>query len=265
MLIQSDFKKLGYYTGAIDGKYGPATIKAIKLFQTKNNLAADGKIGPKTQTKLLEVLYGMSFKWLDKQTLIVTLPKAKLDVITNTKETVPSTYKKLSDKPLLLFNGGLFSGFNSMAETIDNGIVHSGVMSKYLLTDSGIIGMYWAMANNKVPKEGIGAGHLLVLDGKIHIYTIGYYKSLVNSYHTRLALGYNATHMTVAVVHGRRPNIGHKGCTIPQLAELMLKLGCDDAIGLDGGGSIYLINRYGRLLNQPTETRRVNHCIALRG
>jgi peptidoglycan hydrolase-like protein with peptidoglycan-binding domain len=46
--IQTALKNAGFYTGAIDGKIGPMTKKAIEEFQKANNLQADGKVGPKT-------------------------------------------------------------------------------------------------------------------------------------------------------------------------------------------------------------------------
>jgi peptidoglycan hydrolase-like protein with peptidoglycan-binding domain len=50
--IQTALKNANFYTGAIDGKIGPMTKKAIKAFQAANNLQADGKIGPKTWAAL---------------------------------------------------------------------------------------------------------------------------------------------------------------------------------------------------------------------
>jgi murein L,D-transpeptidase YcbB/YkuD len=46
--IQTALKNAGYYTGAIDGKIGPKTKKAIGDFQKASGLQADGKVGPKT-------------------------------------------------------------------------------------------------------------------------------------------------------------------------------------------------------------------------
>lgn len=263
--LQEDLKKLGYYTGRIDGSLGPMTRAAIKTFQRHNGLVADGYAGRNTQAKLLEVLYGMTSLWIDKQTLVITIPNPKLDVITNTKETVSSTWRKLTSKPILLFNGGLFSDSNNMAETVDNGVVDRGVLSRYVMTDKGVLGMYWAESTGNIPKEAIGAGPLLMLDGNIKIDSTGFDRNLINTNHPRLALGYDKDNMYVVVVHGRRSWRGHYGCSIDKLASIMKSIGCEDAIGLDGGGSIYVLNRYGKLLNQPTETRRVNHCIALRG
>lgn len=46
--IQTALKNAGFYTGAIDGKIGSKTKKAILEFQKANGLIADGKVGPKT-------------------------------------------------------------------------------------------------------------------------------------------------------------------------------------------------------------------------
>ncbi|MFZ5800036.1 MAG: peptidoglycan-binding domain-containing protein [Candidatus Omnitrophota bacterium] len=50
--IQTALKNTGYYTGAIDGKLGPKSKKAIESFQNDNGLKVDGKVGPRTWEKL---------------------------------------------------------------------------------------------------------------------------------------------------------------------------------------------------------------------
>lgn len=46
--IQTKLKNWGYYNGAVDGKYGAQTQKAVKEFQRKNGLTADGIAGSAT-------------------------------------------------------------------------------------------------------------------------------------------------------------------------------------------------------------------------
>ena len=46
--IQTKLKNWGYYSGAVDGIYGTQTQKAVRYFQQKNGLNADGIAGPKT-------------------------------------------------------------------------------------------------------------------------------------------------------------------------------------------------------------------------
>lgn len=46
--IQTKLKNWGYYNGSIDGIYGSKTVEAVKYFQRKNGLTADGIAGTKT-------------------------------------------------------------------------------------------------------------------------------------------------------------------------------------------------------------------------
>ena len=46
--IQTKLKRWGYYKGSVDGIYGSGTLSAVKAFQKKNGLKADGIAGTKT-------------------------------------------------------------------------------------------------------------------------------------------------------------------------------------------------------------------------
>ena len=50
--VQTKLKRWGYYTGSVDGVYGPKTKAAVKLFQKRNGLSVDGVVGPKTAAAL---------------------------------------------------------------------------------------------------------------------------------------------------------------------------------------------------------------------
>lgn len=50
--IQKKLKDWGYYDGAVDGIYGSKTFAAVKNFQSKNGLKADGIAGEKTLSAL---------------------------------------------------------------------------------------------------------------------------------------------------------------------------------------------------------------------
>lgn len=50
--IQARLKNWGYYSGEVDGMFGSATEKAVKYFQQKNGLTADGVVGTQTLAAL---------------------------------------------------------------------------------------------------------------------------------------------------------------------------------------------------------------------
>lgn len=50
--VQKRLKQWGYYSGAVDGIFGYATERAVRWFQEKNGLTADGVVGEKTATAL---------------------------------------------------------------------------------------------------------------------------------------------------------------------------------------------------------------------
>ena len=50
--IQTKLKQWGYYKGNVDGIYGPSTVSAVKAFQKKHGITADGIVGSKTAEKI---------------------------------------------------------------------------------------------------------------------------------------------------------------------------------------------------------------------
>lgn len=51
-MLQKLLKDWGYNPGAVDGIFGPKTLKAVKQFQTDLGLDVDGIVGPKTWAML---------------------------------------------------------------------------------------------------------------------------------------------------------------------------------------------------------------------
>ena len=50
--IQKKLKNWGYYSGEVDGIFGSRTEAAVRLFQQKNGLQVDGKVGAQTLAAL---------------------------------------------------------------------------------------------------------------------------------------------------------------------------------------------------------------------
>lgn len=53
--MQTLLKTHGYYTGIVDGNFGPRTLTAVIAFQAAKGLTPDGIVGPITQAKLAEL------------------------------------------------------------------------------------------------------------------------------------------------------------------------------------------------------------------
>jgi hypothetical protein len=71
--------------------------------------------------------------------------------------------------------------------------------------------------------------------------------------HPRAALGVSAESLVAVACDGRRSDVDG-GLSMLELAEVMLELGAEHAINLDGGGSTTLVHR-GHLLNRPYSTQ----------
>ena len=54
MLLQEVLKEKGFYSKDVDGKYGDGTFNAVKAFQRKYSLTADGVFGQRSLEKLEE-------------------------------------------------------------------------------------------------------------------------------------------------------------------------------------------------------------------
>lgn len=79
--------------------------------------------------------------------------------------------------------------------------------------------------------------------------------------HPRTAVGLDAqrTHLILLVVDGRKPNVA-VGMSYEELAAELLRLGCQEALNLDGGGSSIMAVRDRaagdfRILNTPSDGR----------
>jgi exopolysaccharide biosynthesis protein len=90
-------------------------------------------------------------------------------------------------------------------------------------------------------RQVTAGSNLLVKRGKKVVETQSKFST---TRHPRTAVGIadNGRTLILVVVDGRQPKKS-VGMSLDELAELMLKLGCDDALNLDGGGSSTLVLR----------------------
>jgi hypothetical protein len=91
----------------------------------------------------------------------------------------------------------------------------------------------------------IGGGPPLVRDSKV----IGHDQTRIR--HPRTAVGWNDSDFFLVEVDGRQRYLS-VGMTIVELSEYMAKLGCHEAMSLDGGGSATCWVT-GQVMNSPSE------------
>jgi hypothetical protein len=97
----------------------------------------------------------------------------------------------------------------------------------------------------KGARTAIGGGPVIVRDSKplpAHVFK-------GNERHPRSAVGWNKNEVMFIVVDGRQPGVS-MGMTLRELAEVLVRLKCEEAMNLDGGGSTE-IWMGGRILNSP--------------
>jgi hypothetical protein len=92
----------------------------------------------------------------------------------------------------------------------------------------------------------IGGGPALVHDRKPM-----QWPGFIHMRHPRTAIGWNKDYFFLVEVDGRQSNIS-VGMTFPELADYLVKLGCEEALNLDGGGSATLW-ALGSVRNSPSE------------
>ena len=125
-MLQVVLKNYGYYTSKIDGDFGPASKKALKEFQSSNNLISDGILGKNT-CKTLNSKENVVKKTIKSTNSInTTSQKAKSTEILNVQ-------KRLSEL-------GLYSGEIDGINGSRTKIAIKNFQNKAGLTPDGIVG-----------------------------------------------------------------------------------------------------------------------------
>lgn len=111
----------------------------------------------------------------------------------------------------------------------------------------------------KGAKAAIGGGPALVKDGKAAItlktpppgVSRDYSQRSKYERHPRSAVGWSPTHVYLVTVDGRQEGLS-VGMKLAELAEYFLKLGCTEAMNLDGGKSAQMWMN-GQIMNSPCQ------------
>lgn len=120
------------------------------------------------------------------------------------------------------------------------------------------------------PREAIGAGPLLIKDG---IYRNLWENELFDQVsgvgptanHPRSAIGYHPNgYLVFFVCEGRNKTPGTPGLRLNEVADLLLDLGCTEAINLDGGGSsCMLINGKETIVPSDGRQRTITNALSI--
>ncbi len=117
-----------------------------------------------------------------------------------------------------------------------------------VVIDMDTLGLDWTKADNV-----IGGGPFLVRNSKVNVdwQSAGFQDTFALKRHPRTAIGKSSTgDILLVAVDGRQEM--SDGATLEEMAILMQRLGCDEAINLDGGGST-TIDLFGSILNRPSD------------
>ncbi|HWN96701.1 MAG TPA: phosphodiester glycosidase family protein, partial [Methylomirabilota bacterium] len=107
-------------------------------------------------------------------------------------------------------------------------------------------------------KAAIGGGPALIQNGKAFSAKApppgssgGYTEASKYQRHPRAAVGWSPTHIYLVIVDGRQEGLS-VGMKLAELAEYMAKLGCTEAMNLDGGKSAQMWMQ-GRIVSDPCQ------------
>jgi len=192
------------------------------------------------------------------------------------KETVSKIVK--DKKAILGINGGFFGASKASEHIgllIDEGLYYNPPNSdfiEFIYYKSGVTKIVnMAGYDKKVLSElqnnahwAIGTSYSLVQNGKINLLNADKFAHS-KSKQPRTMLGQKFDHTFILVVADGR-SATSKGLAAQEQAQLMLELGCYNAVNLDGGGSSAMVYK-DKLINKPSDgsERKVGSVILVKG
>ena len=238
-----------------DKSFGNGTRTALKSFQTRYNLKADGIVNEATKLKLLAVSR-RKFNRVeyDRQTTYFVFAKEdieKIDIV-NSKSKVETAYSMFSrTKPTSLSNGGLFDmATGSTAHYFFDEGKRQGYNAyspfAFCIFNDGSMGFRDVSKDPTNLKDAIGFSPSLVIDGKKNMNTKNLSSSFITGNAPRHAFMETDKYYIEVFTRGRNALKGHYGVSLYKLADICITIGnkyggCKNAGALDGGGSINMI------------------------
>lgn len=195
-------------------------------------------------------------------TTVIVIPHSSICSIDFIKakeptETLSSVYNRLSNKPQVLINGGLFTmsiGKNVMSfidegveQNYQNGFEGMGIKAKDVTT--------LVYGHDKDGwKDFLTAYPMLIKDGQV-----------LDSYAVANELNYTAARQTIGVTADGSliiVTVDAPGIKFQELGKIMSLYGAVNAMCLDGGGSVRTMVE-GKVVNSPTENRPIDNMVAV--
>ena len=171
--VQQKLKELGFYTGEVTGNAGSKTIAAVKAFQRKYGLTADGVIGSTTLNKLNEV-----YEASKKNSSSSSTPSPNSKVSATTVKNVQKQLKELG------FYSGEVTG--KIGDKTTSAV--KAFQKKYGLTVDGILGTSTINKISSVYKASNSPSSSSNSTGKKQIYSLDWFKAKNNKVFSHLGL-----------------------------------------------------------------------------
>ena len=195
------------------------------------------------------------------------IDKIEIVVAENTNNRELLSRMKARAKSDFIINGGLWWNKNNVSHSL-NLLIHNrkqiqaGVYSRFglIINKDGSFKYDWYKWDDNI-NHMLGGAPALIQNGKIKLDAGKMETSILSTRQPRSGTGMNSDFFFMVTVDGRQPS--KPGMTIIEFANLMLGLGCTDAMAGDGGGTVRVESKTD-VLNSPTENRPTNNAISIK-